>query len=102
MSLAQLLIVRQIHREVERFEQAHVKIFGVLGPVKLPFNIQPSNACGNYGFNCPVEARTQESLNISLPVLNSYPSLSLKVELSLLNENHSPILCVRFPARISK
>lgn len=87
---------------VQNFEQANVKIFGVLGPVKIPFSLEPSNACGNYGFDCPVAAGTKESLKISLPVLRTYPSLSLKVELRLLNEHNAPIVCIRFPAKISK
>lgn len=85
---------------VKPFSQANVKIYGMLGPVKLPFNLQPSNACGNYGFDCPVREHSDQTLRLSLPVLRTYPSLSLKIELDLLNESGSPIVCIQFPAKI--
>lgn len=77
-----------------------MEIYGKIGHVPIPFVIKPDNACGNYGFDCPVAADKEEKLKVSLPVLRTYPKLSITVQLYLADEKRRPIICIEFPARI--
>lgn len=66
----------------------------------IPFIISPDNACGNYGFNCPVGPNEEKRLKISLPILRAYPKLALDAKLYLNDEKQQPIICVEFPIKI--
>jgi len=67
----------------------------------IPFVLRPSDACGHYGFTCPVEKSAHEKLAFSLPVLKTYPKLSLSIVLKMLDERRKLIICVQFPASIT-
>lgn len=81
-------------------KQAPVELYGKIAFVPIRFNLPASDACGNYGFNCPVGPHEKKSLKISIPVLKQYPTLYVTVQLKMLNENKRPIVCIEFPARI--
>lgn len=62
--------------------------------------MNPEDACGNYGFDCPIYEGETKTLRLSLPIQESYPKLSFTVQLKLVDEKKKPIVCVEFPARI--
>lgn len=77
-----------------------MRLYGKIGGLPLPFPLNPNNACGNYGFSCPVKANESKQLRISLPVQRTFPRLAVTVQLNLLDEKNRPIVCVEFPAKI--
>lgn len=84
----------------KQFNRAVVEVAGKLGFVWMPFNLNPNEACGNYGFNCPVAEKQKESLQISLPVQRTWPKISLDVRLKLVDEKSNLIFCIVFPAKL--
>lgn len=80
--------------------QAPVEVYGKIAFVPIRFNLPVSDACGNYGFDCPISPHQKKTLKISIPVLQQYPTLYVTVQLKMLNENKRPVVCVEFPARI--
>lgn len=85
-------------KKVKKFKAAHVKVFGHLGIIKIPFPLKPDDACAAYGLKCP--SVRDERLSITIPILRTYPSIKLKIELRLLDEMKKTIICVEFPAKI--
>lgn len=79
---------------------ANIEIYGKIALIPIRFNLPKSDACGNYGFDCPLGAHEKKSLKISLPILSQYPTLSVTVQIKMLNENKRPITCIEFPAKI--
>lgn len=79
---------------------AKIDVKGKYGPIWKSFKINPDDACGNYGFSCPVAANQDRSLKITLPVKNIYPKVSIEVLFKLLDENQNDIFCITFPAQI--
>jgi len=73
----------------------------LIGAVPIPFPINPDQACGHYGFDCPLKTGNKYTLTISLPVKNEYPKMKVGVRLILDDEkNKEKIVCTKFPAQI--
>lgn len=68
--------------------------------IPVSFSLYPTDACGNYGFDCPVEANQLEKLQLNLPIFRGYPTLSLDARLNMVDEQGRVIVCVKFPAKI--
>nr|WPR62418.1 ecdysteroid-regulated 16kDa-like protein [Procambarus clarkii] len=79
----------------------NAKVTGILGKViPIPFPINPENACIQSGLTCPLQANQKSTYTATLPVLNSYPSLSLSVKWELRDENNNNVVCLLFPVHI--
>lgn len=79
-----------------------MKLAGKLKSLPVPFHINPDNACGNYGFECPLEPNQTYKLKMSMPILRTYPKIDVAVFMRLLNEKGDLIGCVEMPARIQE
>lgn len=90
-----------IHAAETTINQANVEIYGKVAFIPIKFNMPENNACGKFGFDCPIGPNERKTLEISLPIMKQYPSLSVTVQLKLLNENKQPIACIEFPAKIA-
>lgn len=78
-----------------------MEIYGkIYGRIPIPFRIKPDNACGNYGFDCPVAENQEENLKIAMLIRQSYPKIPVTIQLYLSDEKKRPIICVEFPAKI--
>lgn len=86
----------------KQINQVKVKLVGKLSHLPKPFPVNPENACGNYGFDCPLEANKLYKFNMTLPILRSYPKMNLDVFLRLVDEADKVIACVELPARIQE
>jgi len=84
----------------KKAEQVKVKLAGKLSHLPVPFFIKPDNACGNYGFDCPLEPNKAYKFRLSLPILRTYPKRNVDVLLRLLDESDNEIVCVEIPVRI--
>lgn len=78
-----------------------MSIFGKVFGIKLPFPLDgPKDACGNYGFDCPVKVGDHYQLKLTMPVHTSYPSIPVTVRFELKDERENYIVCVEFPVKI--
>jgi len=82
-------------------EVANVILHGIINGIPIPFNINPSNACGIYNLSCPLQPGQNYELEIDLPIRDEYPAWSLTVQLKLQDDHKKDILCFRFPAKIN-
>ena len=73
---------------------------GIIGGIPVPFPIPDSNAC-NLGVRCPVAQSDVNVGSFSVPVLQSYPSLSLYVKIEVIaDDKKQDFVCLQFPATI--
>ena len=84
---------------VGEIASAKVKLAGKLGPISVPFKIDPDEACGNYGLACPVKPGQPGSVKISLPIKSSYKPVKVGVRFELWNGD-SKLICTQFPAQL--
>ncbi|CAF0852712.1 unnamed protein product [Adineta ricciae] len=79
---------------------AKVSIHGVIGGIPVPFPLPDPDAC-KMQVKCPVNANDVNTAVMTLPVLSSYPSLSLYVKLELkADDTGNDYTCLQFPATI--
>lgn len=77
-----------------------MKAAGKLSTLPVPFVIKPDNACGNYGFDCPLEADKNYKFNLTLPIMRSYPKINVDVFVHLVDDKGRVLACVELPAQI--
>lgn len=75
---------------------------GKLKTLPVPFHVSPDSACGNYGFDCPLEAGKAYKFKLTLPILRSYPKINVDIFLRLIDEKGEVIGCVEMPAHIQE
>lgn len=81
-------------------KSARVEIYGKILLLNLLFPLEYPDACEHWGLKCPIEAGSNQLLQINLPIQSYYPRLPVGVEMKVLNEDDIEILCVKFPAKI--
>lgn len=86
----------------QKVEQVKVKVAGKLNALPVPFHVNPDNACGNYGFNCPLDAGKPYKFQLTLPILRTYPKINVDVFVRLVDEKGDILACVEMPARIQE
>lgn len=79
-----------------------MKVTGKLNHLPVPFHVNPDNACGNYGFSCPLEEGKPYKFKLSLPILRTYPKIHVDVFLRLVDEKGVVIACAEMPAQIQE
>lgn len=79
-----------------------MKVAGKLNTLPIPFLVNPDNACGNYGFDCPLEADKTYKFKLTLPILRSYPKVNVDVFLKLVDGKGQILGCVELPAHIQE
>ncbi|CAF0792011.1 unnamed protein product [Adineta steineri] len=80
---------------------ASVHIHGVIGGIPVPFPLPDPDAC-KMNVKCPVNANDANVAIMSLPVLSSYPSISLYVKLEITaDDQNKDYACLQFPATIT-
>lgn len=86
----------------KKIEHVKVKVAGKLSTLPVPFHVNPDEACGNYGFDCPLEPNKLYKFKMTLPILRTYPKINVDVFLRLADETGALISCVEIPARIQE
>jgi len=74
-------------------------VHGIVGSIPIPFHIPQGNAC-NSGVQCPIEPSTSYNYVAQIPVLKTYPRLSVKVKWELVDKQNKDVACVIIPAKI--
>ncbi|CAF3974951.1 unnamed protein product [Adineta steineri] len=80
---------------------ASVALHGIIGGIPVPFPIGEPNAC-KLGAKCPIASGDVNVVSFSLPVLSSYPAISLYVKIELVaDDQKNDYACLQFPATIT-
>lgn len=86
---------------VSRSNSIDFYLKGVIGGVPIPFPLPETNAC-KLGVACPVKASDVDVATFSVPVLASYPTLSLYVKIEIKDDDQkNDYVCLLFPATIT-
>nr|XP_037269405.1 NPC intracellular cholesterol transporter 2-like [Rhipicephalus microplus] len=84
----------------ESFQKLEMKLRGELSnKVWLPFPGFRKNACKNSGLTCPLEVGKSYTLQSTLNVLSSFPSVDANVEWSMKGDNKT-IFCFLVPVKV--
>ena len=84
------------------FKEAQIKVDGRIGKIHKDFVLPgPSNACGNYGFDCPVKVGENYKMGITLPISTLYPKYSIEVRFQMFDEHKYHIACFTFPVKLT-
>jgi len=79
---------------------ATISIHGIIAGIPISFPLPESSAC-KLNCKCPINDKDVNDAELSLPVLPSYPSLSLYVQLEIKNNDlNKDYVCLKFPATI--
>lgn len=74
----------------------HGKVLGI----EMPFPLSNPDACVDSGLKCPLDKNETYRYIARLPVLKSYPKVSVLVKWELQDQNSVDIVCVEIPAKI--
>ena len=77
-----------------------LKVYGILGDVKIPFPLPNPNACSNHGLTCPLKSGAPVELTITLPVKSEYPSVTVVAEFELVDQDSNDVFCFEIPVKI--
>lgn len=72
----------------------------MLGFIPVPFAVDPSQACGNYGFDCPVYSGERKTLDLSFPVKKHYLKISATARFKLVDEMERSVICLELPIKV--
>ncbi|XP_017763247.1 PREDICTED: protein NPC2 homolog [Eufriesea mexicana] len=77
-------------------------VYGIVMEMPIPFPLANADACvtPDSGVTCPLKKGETYHYKNTLPVLKSYPKLSVTVKWQLIDENNEDIVCILIPARI--
>ena len=78
-----------------------VKVIGEIAGVPIPFGIEPDEACEEYGLDCPLALNETSKFDLSLPIMESYPPIRVKINIKLIDETDTAVACIKFPAKIT-
>lgn len=68
----------------------------------IPYDIGQENACDTLtNTECPLDVGEQITYALSMPVLSSYPLVSLTIEFALTDDNNQVQVCFRVPVRVA-
>ncbi|XP_069117213.1 NPC intracellular cholesterol transporter 2-like [Argopecten irradians] len=82
--------------------KAVAKVEGLIAGIPIPFNVGHSDGCAyaKSGLSCPMVKTKVYTYRHLVPVLNSYPKISLTVVWNLIGDSES-IFCFAMGAQIS-
>ncbi|XP_022343740.2 NPC intracellular cholesterol transporter 2-like [Crassostrea virginica] len=73
-------------------------VTGIIAGLPVPFPAE-KNTC-THQTHCPIEPNQQNDFTITVPVLTSYPHISLLVKGEVRDDSGKDIFCFVFPAQI--
>ena len=79
----------------------HLKINGTIGGRDIPFPNNDRDHCKSAVHSkCPLNKGKHHVYHYSMPVLKTYPLLSVMVKYEVCDHSHKTALCFTFPAKI--
>ncbi|KAG6455938.1 ecdysteroid-regulated 16 kDa protein [Manduca sexta] len=75
------------------------EVHGVIMSLPVPFPLSQPDACKDNGLTCPIKAGVVANYKTTLPVLKSYPKVSVDVKWEL-KKDEEDLVCILIPARI--
>lgn len=84
----------------EEVSNGTLKVYGKLGPVKVPFPLPNPNACSDHGLTCPLKSGVPVELTITLPVKSEYPSVTVVAQFELEDQSNNDVFCFQVIVKI--
>jgi Niemann-Pick C2 protein len=75
-------------------------VHGVVAGVPMPFHFPQADACENSNITCPLKPGQSYFYSVQLPVLKSYPRISVVVKWELKDVSNNDVVCIEIPAKI--
>ncbi|KAJ3659210.1 hypothetical protein Zmor_010911 [Zophobas morio] len=75
-------------------------VHGVVLGVPFPFDLPNPDGCTDCGITCPITAGQTYSYHTTLPVLKSYPRVTVDVKWELQDKDGKDVVCVTIPSQI--
>ncbi|CAH1371168.1 unnamed protein product [Tenebrio molitor] len=75
-------------------------VHGVILGVPFPFDIPNPDGCKDSGVSCPISAGQTYNYKASLPVLATYPRVTVDVKWELKDKDGNDVVCVLIPSQI--
>ncbi|KAK6182124.1 hypothetical protein SNE40_009880 [Patella caerulea] len=76
------------------------KVYGMLGPAKIPFPIPNTDGCKDSGLSCPLKSGQNYEYKSNIPVKKVFPDVKVVVEWYLNDQSGEVIWCVAVPVKI--
>ncbi|CAG9123017.1 Ecdysteroid-regulated 16 kDa protein [Plutella xylostella] len=76
-------------------------VHGIIMSLPVPFPLPQPDACKDSGISCPAPSGTKVSYRATLPVLKSYPKVTVEVKWELKTEDGEDLVCILIPAKIN-
>ena len=77
------------------------KLAGMIGPIELPFDGCPSNACASMASgDCPTEVGENLVYELDFEILDLYPTIEVTAKWRLLDDNGADFICFKLPISI--
>ncbi|XP_064457760.1 NPC intracellular cholesterol transporter 2-like [Ornithodoros turicata] len=84
----------------KNLDTLRMKLIGNIGGAWLPFPGFRKNACRKHGLTCPLEAGKQYTLQASLKLQPSFPTLETDIEWSMSSRDNHTVFCFRVPIKL--
>jgi len=77
------------------------KLAGMIGPVELPFDGCPPDACADMiTGDCPTEAGETLVYDLDFEILDLYPTIEVTAKWRLIEDDGSDFMCIKLPIKI--
>ncbi|KAG1661581.1 NPC intracellular cholesterol transporter 2 [Nymphon striatum] len=78
----------------EDSKTAKTVLTGIIGGVPLPFPLAKSDACKYSGITCPLKKGQEYTYDLSMPIKESYPALTITAKWELKDDNSEDLFCI--------
>ncbi|XP_050299588.1 ecdysteroid-regulated 16 kDa protein-like [Anthonomus grandis grandis] len=75
-------------------------VHGVVMGAPVPFNLPNPNGCSESGIECPVKSGNVYKYFTNMPVLTSYPRMTVDIKWELQDSAGKNIICAMIPAKL--
>ncbi|NP_001093080.1 ecdysteroid-regulated 16 kDa protein-like [Bombyx mandarina] len=84
---------------LHNIDRINTEVHGVIMNIPIPFPLPESDACKDNGLTCPLKEGTLADYKATLPILKSYPKVTVEVKWELQSE-HGDLVCVLINAKL--
>ncbi|CAG9762254.1 unnamed protein product [Ceutorhynchus assimilis] len=76
------------------------EVKGYILGVPAPFNLPNPDGCTDSGITCPIKASSTYKYKAQIPILPSYPRVTVDIQWKLKDGEGKDIICAMIPAKI--
>ncbi|ENN72835.1 hypothetical protein HUJ04_009631 [Dendroctonus ponderosae] len=76
-------------------------VHGMIMGMPVPFSLPNPNGCKDSGVDCPIHAGNSYQYVTSMPILSSYPRVTVDIKWEIQDAQGRDIICAMIPAKIA-